>query len=47
MDVINAMIVGDRLHSAGFYHGKAPPDSVKDAVEIVGQALKEIASRFR
>ena len=46
-DVINAAIVGDRLRSAGFYHGRLSPGAVKDAMGIVGQAVEEIGSRFK
>ncbi|MDG6964988.1 MAG: hypothetical protein JRN27_08160 [Nitrososphaerota archaeon] len=47
VDVINAVIVGDRLHSAGFYHGRLSPGAVEDAMGIVGQAVEEIGSKFR
>ena len=47
LDVVDAVIVGDRLHSAGFYHGRLSPRAVKDALGIVGRAVDEIGSMFK
>ena len=46
VDVIKAVIAGDSLHGAGFYHGRLSPDAVRDAVDVVGQAVNEIGSEF-
>lgn len=47
VDVIDATIIGDRLHSAGFYHGKLSLDTIKESIAVIEQAVDEIDSKTR
>jgi|GEM_PF-948475 hypothetical protein len=44
-EINEAFVAGDKLHSAGFYHGVLGFDTVKDSLELIKQAITVIRNK--
>jgi hypothetical protein len=44
-EISEAYVAGDKLHSAGFYHGALAFDTVRNSLELIKQAITVIRSR--
>lgn len=42
IDLVDAVIVGDQLHSGGFYHGAISVDAVENGIQSIDEKIAEI-----
>jgi hypothetical protein len=45
-DVIDATLIGDKLHSAGFYHGKLSVNAIKESIAVIEQAVDTLDTKI-
>lgn len=43
IDLVDAVIIGDKLHSAGFYHGALSQEEVRNAINLIEEKINQIS----
>jgi methylmalonyl-CoA mutase cobalamin-binding subunit len=42
IDIVDAIAAGDKMHSAGFYHGILSEETVANAIQLIDTAIRQI-----